>query len=95
MKTKAKITGVKYKPEYTHPRYKVKLETPEGKELIIEFDYTDASGRKGYKPIGVRHDGEDMGVKLSWYSRHVEGMTVSEFLNILAFKINKKYKVIS
>ncbi|MDE5053399.1 hypothetical protein NQZ71_10450 [Niallia taxi] len=95
MKTKAKIKGVKYKPEYTHPRYKVKLETPAGKELIIEFDYSNTTGKKGYKPLGVQHDGEDMGVKLSWYSRQVEGMTVSEFLGILAFKVDKKYKVIS
>ncbi|MFT8323016.1 MAG: hypothetical protein ABF649_19290 [Bacillus sp. (in: firmicutes)] len=95
MKTKAKIKGVKYKPEYAHPRYKVKLETLEGKVLIIEFDYTKSSGLKGYMPLNVNYDGEDMGAKLSWYTKEIENMKVTEFLRILAVKINKKYNVVS
>ncbi|MGP7819783.1 hypothetical protein [Niallia sp. 01092] len=93
MKIKAKIKGVKYKPEYTHPRYKVKLETPEGKVLIIEFDYTLTSRMSGYMPLEVSYDGKDMGARLSWYSDKVENMTINEFLGILAMKINKKYNV--
>jgi hypothetical protein len=89
----SKIKGVKYKPEFKHPRYKVKLESPQGKFLLIEFDNTRDSSREGYKPLKVKYDGEDKGVKLSWYTKEVEDMTVSEFLKIIANKINKKYNV--
>lgn len=93
MKTKAKIKGVKYSSEYKFPRYKVKLETPEGKVLIIAFDHTLSSKLKGYVPLKVNYDGEDMGNKLSWYSKKVENMTINNFLRIIAGKIDNFYKV--
>lgn len=93
MKTKAKIKGVKYSSEYKYPRYKVKLETPEGKVLIIAFDHTLSSKSKGYVPLKVNYDGEDKGNKLSWYSNKIENMTINNFLSILAGKIDKFYKV--
>ncbi|MED1205867.1 hypothetical protein [Heyndrickxia acidicola] len=89
----SKIKGVKYLPEYTYPRYKVKLESPEGKYLIILFDYTQTSPMKSYKPLKVYYDGEFKEAKLSWYTQEVEKMTVSEFLSIIADKIDKKYNV--
>ena len=91
MKIKAKIIGTKYKPEYTHPRYVVKLETPEGKFLIIDFDYTSTSKSKSYIPHRVHYDGQDYDSKLSWYTKAVEKMTVQKFLAILASKLDKKY----
>ncbi|MED1204081.1 hypothetical protein [Heyndrickxia acidicola] len=89
----SKIKGVKYKPEYKYPRYKVKLETPKGKFLLIEFDNTQAASMKGYMPLEVYYDGENKGAKLSWYTQEVENLTVSEFLSIIATKINRKYNV--
>lgn len=62
MKTKAKIKGVKYSTDYKFPRYKVKLETPEGKVLIIAFDHTLASKTKGYVPLNVNYDGKTWGI---------------------------------
>ncbi|RFU70440.1 hypothetical protein D0469_07595 [Peribacillus saganii] len=89
----SKIKGTKYMPEYAHPRYKVKLETPEGKDLIILFDYTESSLMKGFMPLKVKYDGQNKGAQLAWYTQEVEKMTVIEFLGILAEKLNKKYDV--
>ncbi|MGG0740112.1 hypothetical protein [Niallia taxi] len=91
MRTKAKIIGTKYKPDYVRPRYVVKMETQNGKFLIIDFDYTETSKLKSYTPRSVNYDGEDYGSKLSWYTKAEESMTVQKFLAIIAVKMDKKY----
>lgn len=42
-------------------------------------------------PLEVYHNGVSKGAKLAWYTSEVEKMTVSEFLDKIATKINKKY----
>ncbi|MCE4047261.1 MULTISPECIES: hypothetical protein [Bacillaceae] len=91
MKTKAKIIGTKYNTDYIRPRYGVKLETLEGKFLIIDFDYTETPKLKSYTPRSVYYDGKDYGSKLSWYTKAVENMTVQKFLANIADKLDKKY----
>ncbi|KAB7672975.1 hypothetical protein [Bacillus sp. B1-b2] len=91
MKTKAKIIGTKYKPDYTRPRYVVKLETIDGKFLIIDFEYDETSNTKSYTPRRVHFDGKNYESKLSWYTKAVENMTVQKFLAIIAAKMDKKY----
>jgi len=91
MKTKAKIIGTKHKPEYRRTRYVVKLETPEGKFLIIDFDYNESNNLKKYLPLSVHYDGKDFDSKLSWYTKAVENMTVQKFLAIIGDKLDKKY----
>ncbi|MGE7915937.1 hypothetical protein [Lysinibacillus xylanilyticus] len=85
----AKIKGVKLLTEYKNPNYKVKLECEDGSVLLIRFDYTYAT--KNYMPLEVYHNGVSKGAKLAWYTRDFEKMTVSEFLDKIATKINKKY----
>jgi hypothetical protein len=84
-----KIKKVKLEPEYKNPVYKVKLESPKGKELYIKFDFTYSMNR--YMPLEVHYDGEDKGAKLAWYTNEVEKMNVEDFLEAIAKKINKKY----
>jgi len=69
-----KIKKVKLEPEYKNPVYKVKLESPKGKELYIKFDFTYSMNR--YMPLEVHYDGEDKGAKLAWYTNEVEKMNV-------------------
>lgn len=85
----AKIRKVKLEPEYKNPVYKVLLECPEGKELYIKFDYTYVNN--SYMPFEVYYNRENKGAKLAWYTKEVENMTVQEFLELIAKKINKKY----
>ncbi|MGG2093490.1 hypothetical protein AB1283_12400 [Bacillus sp. S13(2024)] len=85
----AKIRKVKLEKEYKNPTYKVKLECPKGKELRIKFDYTYCN--QAFMPLEVSYDGHDKGAKLSWYTREIEDMTVQNFLEIIANKINKQY----
>lgn len=85
----AKIKGVKLLTEYKNPNYKVKLECPDGNELLIKFDYTYAT--KSYMPLEVYYNGKSKGAKLAWYTSEVEKITVNEFLDEIATKINKKY----
>jgi hypothetical protein len=84
-----KIRKVKLETVNKNPVYQVKLECPKGNELFIKFDYTYVS--KVFWPREVYYNGENKGAKLAWYTRKVEGMTVQEFLEVIAKKINKKY----
>lgn len=88
----AKLKKVKYEPEHKNPIYKVILECPEQNKLYIKFDYTYSM--KKYMPLKVEYNGIDKGAKLAWYTREVEGMTVDNFLEKIALKINKKYNVV-
>ncbi|MGP7817389.1 hypothetical protein [Niallia sp. 01092] len=85
----AKIKKVKFQPEYKNPIYKVILACPNGNQLYIKFDYTFAVN--AYMPLSVEYNGEEKGAKLAWYTNEVENMTVQEFLEEIAGKINKKY----
>ncbi|GAE26465.1 hypothetical protein JCM9140_2534 [Halalkalibacter wakoensis JCM 9140] len=85
----AKIKGVKLLTEYKNPNYKVKLECPDGGELIIRFDYTYS--REIFMPLKVYYNGVYKGAKLAWYTDEVEKVTVQSFLEQIAIKINKKY----
>lgn len=84
-----KIKKVKFEPEYKNPNYSVVLETPEGKQLFVKFDYTYAM--KKYIPLQVYYNGRDYGAKLAWYTNEIENMTVDKFLETIAAKINRKY----
>lgn len=85
----AKIKGAKLLSEYKNPNYRVKLECPDGSELIIRFDYTYSN--ETYMPLKVYHNGVYKGAKLAWYTSEVEKMTVESFLDYIAKKLNKKY----
>ncbi|PLT33173.1 hypothetical protein [Bacillus sp. V5-8f] len=85
----SKIRKVKFSTEGKNLNYKVILESPEGKELYVHFDYTYAT--KTYWPLEVSYDGKHKDAKLAWYTRDIEGMMVTEFLESIAKKINKKY----
>lgn len=85
----ARLKAVKLLPEYKNPNYKAKLECPDGSELYIRFDYTYS--KKGYMPLKVYHNGVFKGAQLAWYTSEVEKMTVDEFLDGIAQRINKKY----
>lgn len=86
---RTQIKKVRLQPEYKNPIYTVKLESPDGKELFIKFDYTYRM--KGYMPLKVNYDGENKGAQLAWYTRDVEGMSVGAFLESIADRVNKKY----
>jgi hypothetical protein len=86
----AKIKAVKLLPEHKNPIYKVKLECPDGSELLIKFDYTYST--EAYMPFKVYSDGVSKGAQLAWYTRKVEKTTVQKFLKNIAQRINKKYK---
>ena len=84
-----KIRKVKFEPERKNPMYKVIMECPEGKQLFVKFDYTSATETFG--PLEVNYNKKNHGVKLAWYTREVENMTVVSFLEKIASKINNKY----
>ena len=42
-------------------------------------------------PLEVYSNGVHRGAKLAWYTSEVEKMTVNEFLDTIAQRINKKY----
>lgn len=86
---KTKIKRVKFQPEYKNPKYSVFLESPEGNELYIEFDYTYT--HKTYMPLKVEYNGVEKGAKLAWYTSKVENITVEAFLDTIARRINQKY----
>lgn len=94
MKTKAKIIGTKYKHEHVRPIYVIKMETLEGKFLIIDFEYTERSHSKCYTPRSVYYDNKDCGSKLSWYTKEIENITVQKFLSVIAQKLERKYSPI-
>ncbi|RFU65034.1 hypothetical protein [Peribacillus glennii] len=85
----SKIRKVKFHTEGKNPNYKVILESPEGKELYVHFDYTHAT--KTYWPLEVSYDGKFKDAKLAWYTREIEGTKVAEFLESIAKRVNKKY----
>ncbi|MGG0657637.1 hypothetical protein [Rummeliibacillus pycnus] len=84
-----KIRKVKFEPERKNPVYKVIMECPNGKELYVKFDYTYATGN--FWPLEVNYNKKDYGAKLAWYTQKIERITVQEFLEIIAEKVNKKY----
>ncbi len=84
-----KIRKVKLETSGKNPNYRVVLESPEGKELYIHFDYTYKT--KTFWPLEVNYDGKKRGAKLAWYTNDIEKMTVAVFLERIAKKINKKY----
>lgn len=85
----SKIKKVKLNSEGKKPNYKVLLECPNGNELFIHFDYTRET--KSFGPITVNYNGESQGTKLAWYTSKIEKLTVGNFLESIAKKINKKY----
>ena len=84
-----KIRRVNFNKEGKNPVYKVFLECPEGNELFVHFDYTQRTNKFG--PVAVQYNGIQKGVKLAWYTREVEKISVVKFLENIARKINKKY----
>ena len=85
----AKIRKVKFNKDGKNPNYKVILECPEGKRLFVDFDYTYKT--KSYGPLDVNYNGVEKGIKLAWYTKEVEKISVSKFLETIARKINRKY----
>jgi len=84
-----KIRKVKFEPERKKTMYNVIMECPNGKELYVKFDYTNATEK--FWPLKVNYNKKNYGAKLAWYTREVENMTVELFLETIANKINKKY----
>ncbi len=84
-----KIKKVKFQPEFKNPVYEVILDCPKENKLYIKFDYTYK--KKTFIPSQVNYNKEDKGSRLAWYTQKVENMTVQEFLDQIARKINKKY----
>lgn len=84
-----KIKKVKLETDNKNPLYQALLECPEGNELFIRFDYTYVN--QAFMPLEVYYKGKSKGAKLAWYTSEIEGVTVQEFLEEIAEKINKKY----
>ncbi|MDQ0229977.1 hypothetical protein [Metabacillus malikii] len=84
-----RIKKVKLDTEGKNPNYRVVLESPDGKQLYIHFDYTIKT--KTFWPLEVHFDGKKKGARLAWYTSDIEKMTVAKFLELIAKRINKKY----
>ena len=84
-----KIRKVKFEPATKKPVYQVIMECPEGQQLYIKFDYTQATGN--FWPLQVIYNKKGYGSKLAWYTQKVEKMPVQEFLGYISAKINRKY----
>ena len=53
------------------------MESPDGNELYLEFDYTYATS--SFMPLKVNYDNKNYDAKLEWYTKGVEEMTVRSF----------------
>lgn len=86
---RATLKEVKWNTEGTFSSYQAILESPGGKELIIHFKYLRAL--QAYLPLKVNYDGQDKRAKLAWYSSDIEKMSVHDFLEEIAERVNQAY----